>query len=488
MDEYIPELFFATSDKRVSEQQKRLRDEGRIKKVAPRLYSSVPEDKWPEVVRRNWALVVDNLFPGALLSYRSAMEFAPSSEGIIYITSGTTRTLFYPGLTVSFLRGPAPLDDDGCFLSDLRTSSLPRACLENLRPLRNTNKKRVWPREQLELRLEDLLRTNGEAFINSLRDRAKEIAEDFGWPREFEKLNQILGALLGECNPPRGSFPSVKARADGQPFDSRCLERLTSLFTYLKTTPLKSFKETRKDYNHFRNKAFFESYFSNYIEGTTFDIEVAEHIVFDNNIPAERPQDAHDVLATFQIVSDRNEMTQVPGSVSELSALLVHRHGIIMDKRHDKSPGVFKKAVNRAGDTVFVPPEYVEGTLERGFLLYRSLDPGLQRGIFIKFLVSEVHPFIDGNGRISRIMMNAELSSSGLCTVIIPTVYREDYLLSLRALSRRMRPAPYLTMLSEAHRFSSHIDFSDYPTALQAITERNWFLEPDKGRIIYKKT
>ena len=32
---------------------------------------------------------------------------------------------------------------------------------------------------------------------------------------------------------------------------------------------------------YFENKAFFESYFSNYIEGTDFLIEEAEQIVFD---------------------------------------------------------------------------------------------------------------------------------------------------------------------------------------------------------------
>jgi fido (protein-threonine AMPylation protein) len=29
------------------------------------------------------------------------------------------------------------------------------------------------------------------------------------------------------------------------------------------------------------------------------------------------------------------------------------------------------------------------------------------------FLISEVHPFADGNGRIARIMMNAELVAAG---------------------------------------------------------------------------
>jgi hypothetical protein len=42
---------------------------------------------------------------------------------------------------------------------------------------------------------------------------------------------------------------------------------------------------------------FFEAYFSNFIEGTEFDVAEAADIVFNNVIPADRPEDAHDVLA-----------------------------------------------------------------------------------------------------------------------------------------------------------------------------------------------
>ncbi len=46
----------------------------------------------------------------------------------------------------------------------------------------------------------------------------------------------------------------------------------------------------------------------------------------------------------------------------------------------------------------------------------------------MQFFISDIHPFNDGNGRISRVMMNAELYSQGLTTIIIPNVYRSDYL------------------------------------------------------------
>ncbi|MEJ0057694.1 MAG: Fic family protein [Bacteroidota bacterium] len=71
------------------------------------------------------------------------------------------------------------------------------------------------------------------------------------------------------------------------------------------------------------------------------------------------------------------------------------------------------------------------------------------------FIVSEVHPFLDGNGRVARVMMNAELSSKGQSKIIIPTVYREDYMGALRKLTRQRLPGAYIWMLLRAHEFSA---------------------------------
>ncbi|MXW94041.1 MAG: Fic family protein [Acidimicrobiaceae bacterium] len=42
-------------------------------------------------------------------------------------------------------------------------------------------------------------------------------------------------------------------------------------------------------------------------------------------------------------------------------------------------------------------------------------------------VVTEVHPFEDGNGRVARVMMNAELSAVGAASIVIPSVYRNEH-------------------------------------------------------------
>lgn len=84
----------------------------------------------------------------------------------------------------------------------------------------------------------------------------------------------------------------------------------------------------------------------------------------------------------------------------------------------------------------FVKPDDVVGTLTKAFEIYETLSKGLERAIFMQFMISECHPFDDGNGRLSRIMMNSELHAAELHKIIVPTVHRDSYLNGLRQATR----------------------------------------------------
>jgi fido (protein-threonine AMPylation protein) len=458
-----------------------LRKARRIRPVGPRLYASVPQAKLAEAVRGSWMSIVATLYPGALVSYRTALELRPTAAGEIWLTSSTNRTVSYPGLELRFARGPGPLASDP-EVARVRVASQARAYLENLATTRPSSRTRVLPRADLEQRLEQILHIEGEPGLNELRDRARKIARQLDWRLEYRRLEGLIGALLG-TRPGQLASDIGRARAAGEPFDAACVARLQALFAELHGRPLPAIAERFDSPDHVRNKAFFEAYFSNYIEGTTFEIEEAEQIVFDRAIPARRPQDAHDVLGTFLLVSDPGEMRTTPQGFEQLVGLLQARHRTLMGERPDVEPGRFKDRPNRAGDTHFVDPAYVRGTLRKGLELYLGLRPGLARAIFVMFLVSDVHPFVDGNGRIARVMMSAELVSAGQPTILIPTVYRDDYLQALRALTRRHRPGPLVAVLVAAQRFS-HVDFTSYPAISKELRRRNWFREPDEARII----
>jgi hypothetical protein len=217
--------------------------------------------------------------------------------------------------------------------------------------------------------------------------------------------------------------------------------------------------------------AFFEAYFSNFIEGTEFEVSEAADIVFRNVIPRDRPADAHDILGTWRLASDPIEMARTPTSAETLFDLLKSRHATLMAARPDKGPGAFKRDSNRAGQTVFVAPEQVEGTLARGFELYPSLTSPFARAVYMMFLVSEVHPFADGNGRIARIMMNAELVSAGEERIVVPTIFRSNYLSALKALSNVNNPTTLVRTLDFAQKWVAAVPWGALD-ATRAVLDR----------------
>lgn len=230
--------------------------------------------------------------------------------------------------------------------------------------------------------------------------------------------------------------------------------------------------------------AFFESYFSNYIEGTEFIVDEAKEII-DSGLPKpRRDEDSHDILGTYRVVSNREEMSRVPHSKQELFDLLRHRHAVLLQGRPSMQPGMFKQQNNRAGDTVFVDARLVQGTLAKGFQRYEALQDPVARAIFMMFMISEVHPFNDGNGRMARVMMNAELVHADQCRIIVPTVFRLDYLLTLRKLSRQKNPEAYIQVMQKLHSFSQNLYGSDYEALNRYLLACNAYEEPENARLI----
>jgi fido (protein-threonine AMPylation protein) len=330
---------------------------------------------------------------------------------------------------------------------------------------------------ELELELNRLVSIRGQVALNELRDQARVLAPRIGAEEEFRALDDLLGALQGTRDTPVVTAAGEAARR-GQPHDVRRL----GLFDALQSALLvEVFPKRAEQSGSFPALSFIEAYFSNWIEGTEFELREAEEIVFERAVPEQRYEDAHDILGTFDIVNDPTKRALVPASADELIELLRSHHGAILERRPRALPGEFKRRENRAGATTFVHPELVEGTLREGFRYLQALPRGLERAIFFQFLISEVHPFADGNGRIARIFMNAELSANGLQRIVVPLVYRDNYLQSLRALSRNGDPAPLIRVLDFAQRYGAAIPWQDLATAERVLDETNAFGTPEEA-------
>jgi hypothetical protein len=474
----LPEIFIPEDPKWAS----RAAGRGEIRRLARGLYSTNLDEPPEQLLRRRWYDVAGQYFPGAVIVDRSAAVSGPAADGSLFLDSGPApanpRPVRLPGLTLRPRSGPGPIAGDMEF-AELRMASPARIALENIRPSRaRSGIARTLRREELEEHLDRIARIRGEQALGELRDDAREIAPLLHAEEQFAELDRLIGALLGTRDA-KLRTPAAKARSAGLGYDTDRLRRFELLRAGLAT---QEFAQRPAPEDPERLFAFFEAYFSNWIEGTVFAVDQAEEIVFDGRVPAQRPADAHDIQGTFDAITDPALRSAAPTSVDELETYALEVHRRIMRGRPELGPGEYKQQSNRAGMTFFVRPDLVRGTLREGFTLYRTLPVGMPRAIYAMFLLAEVHPFADGNGRVARALMNTELSAAGLCRVMVPLSYRDEYMSALRALSQNEHPAPLWRMIDRAQRWSSRMTWTEHDRVLQLLEQTNALVTPERAQ------
>lgn len=160
-------------------------------------------------------------------------------------------------------------------------------------------------------------------------------------------------------------------------------------------------------------------------------------------------------------------------------ALLRNEHGRMLASRPEVNPGEFRKLPNQAGNTSFVAPQLVEGTLRQGYDRIKVAPPGFPRAIVTMFVVSEVHPFADGNGRVARLRMNAELTAAGQQRIIVPTGFQQDYLGALRRMSRAKNPDILLRAMDRAQEYCAEVPFPKDRRVTQRVLEATSAFDPE---------
>ncbi|MFN7097624.1 MAG: cell filamentation protein Fic, partial [Gammaproteobacteria bacterium] len=351
-------LKFAMSTKQAKYLSRQLQDK-KLRRIYHGIYTDDLTSSIEQLVQKNWMQIVSFIIPEGILSHRTAVDLKPfpfKSQYIVFITSTYTKTINLPGLIIKIYQG-----DNHHFiepvLPNLARSNMPRFLLENLNRVTSHYKNiKTVGTEGVEFLLARELRLRGENRINQIRDEAYIIAEKLSLLIENEKLNKIISALLGTHSTQdilSGSY--AKAIARKEPYDYERVRLFDKLTLFLKQC---DFIQRKFPYtaNSFKNLSFYESYFSNYIEGTEFMIDEAEDIVFKGLEIDQRHADSHDVLATFSLTNDYADMSITPQSAEQLIELLQNRHALLMHERPEKRPGEFKLKPNKAGNTYFVMP------------------------------------------------------------------------------------------------------------------------------------
>jgi len=101
--------------------------------------------------------------------------------------------------------------------------------------------------------------------------------------------------------------------------------------------------------------------------------------------------------------------------------------------------------------SMHVPPRYeaVRDLMPAFFSLLKDEKEPAVKAVLGHFFFVYIHPYIDGNGRMGRFLMNAMLASGGYPWTVIPLETRNDYMATLEEASVRKNIEPFSRFLAE---------------------------------------
>lgn len=204
------------------------------------------------------------------------------------------------------------------------------------------------------------------------------------------------------------------------------------------------------------------TYNSNGIEGNTLTLRETQVVLEGITIGGKSMKEHLEVINHEQAIEYLDEIVKEKNSITEWNIKNIHQ--LVLKEIDNDNAGKYRNENVKIKGATHIPPDYliVPELMEKLILNYREWDkyhPIVKAALLHGELV-KIHPFVDGNGRTSRLVMNLSLMNSGYLPVIIKKDKRLDY----------------YNALDKAHITSDYTDFIKLVTELE-IEMLNKYLE-----------
>lgn len=198
-------------------------------------------------------------------------------------------------------------------------------------------------------------------------------------------------------------------------------------------------------------------YNSNAIENSTLTLKETEKILLEmevsRDISLREVFEAKNLARVIEYIRPKKE------EISKNAILLWHK--MLLGNIKDDLAGRFREPNEfvRIGSYIAPPPEHVERLMEEAIITYTSDHEMYFIDKIARFHLDleTIHPFVDGNGRIGRVIINYQFAQLGFPGIIIRDKEKQSYYQSFveyrdTKSTKRMEQVLRLALMESLHK------------------------------------
>lgn len=194
------------------------------------------------------------------------------------------------------------------------------------------------------------------------------------------------------------------------------------------------------------------TYHSNAIEGNTLTLKETKVALEGITVGGKTMREHFEAINHREAIYFVEDLVKRNEPLSEWQIKSIHQ--LILKNIDDAHAGVYRRTNVIIAGADHLPPDalHVESEMQAFIKWYREKAPALhpiERAARVHADFVKIHPFTDGNGRTSRLLMNLELMKDGYPPVVFPVERRLEYYEALDAAHTKQDYKPFLTLSAE---------------------------------------
>ncbi|MGE0200474.1 MAG: Fic family protein [Candidatus Melainabacteria bacterium] len=196
------------------------------------------------------------------------------------------------------------------------------------------------------------------------------------------------------------------------------------------------------------------TYTSNALEGSTLTESETKVVLEDGITIGGKPMQDHlDALGHAKAYDFLFDLLDRP-AVTESD--LLRLHALVTEGTEASQPGRYRtKPVIITGSTYLPPqpqdvPKRMQAFLNEQLPQWRADEHPVHTAALAHLALVNIHPFMDGNGRTARLLMNLLLLQAGYPITLIPPILRQEYIACLDIAHTQGKREPFLNFIAAA--------------------------------------